>query len=165
MVAPATPDATPGRLAFLVEWTHQHGWMVLVLSLLFGGVAHLVLTRVGDPVVVKAINVVLDEIRDGLWGDLDEDVHHHRVTLFKRKPFRLGFLLDDGGRVIGKPWSGWLVPVARSGYATQRMGEHPPGRIWGVLVLDSRDPEPDYEKARQLHREYANVLGTLVAGA
>jgi len=54
----------------------------------------------------------------------DDAVHNHRVTLFKRSrliwwiwPWRSRY--SPWGKMRA-PWSGWLVPLVRSGHTTQR---------------------------------------------
>ena len=76
-----------------------------------------VTVTLGDPSNHAAICELLDRFRDGVFGDRSEDHSHHRVTLFKHYGFHpLGFDFEDRGW----PWSGWLIPVARSGHTAQK---------------------------------------------
>lgn len=74
----------------------------------------------GPPWIWKSMQGVLDELRKHAFntGTGQSEVHHHRVTLFKHRKFRLG--LWRWWCLGQHPWSGWLVPVLRSGHITQR---------------------------------------------
>jgi hypothetical protein len=57
-----------------------------------------------------AVKEMLEILREkGFPGSVDP-VHYHRVTLFRYKKWRLCWRMW--------PWSGWLVPVVRSGHTT-----------------------------------------------
>ena len=105
-------------LGDLVSFGHEVAWLTIVLSLVTVWVATYMLRRLGDPTILEAIDEILDQFRDGVFGgDAPGDDAHHRVTLFKHFRFRLaGWDVGNGGW----PWSGWLVPVARSGHTSQR---------------------------------------------
>ena len=76
----------------------------------------------GNPVALEGIDVILDELRDSLFSKEDGLEAAHKVTLFQHKKCRLTIARDKdgGGKIVGWPWSGWLVPVARSGNMNQR---------------------------------------------
>ena len=68
----------------------------------------------GQPARWKAVKVALSALREQVFReeiDSGVPIHHHRVTLFKRTPLRL--------RICRFPWSGWLIPVERSGDGTR----------------------------------------------
>jgi hypothetical protein len=68
---------------------------------------------VGPPWLWDAIHSYLDSFRDYAFPDQPGDMlHEHRVTLFKHVRWR--WCLKKW------PWSGWLVPVERSGHTTRR---------------------------------------------
>jgi len=68
---------------------------------------------VGPPWIWDAIHSNLDSFRDYAFPDQQGDMlHEHRVTLFKYVRWHWCFKKW--------PWSGWLVPVERSGFTTRR---------------------------------------------
>jgi hypothetical protein len=108
-------------IGFYVQ--NEAWWLLLLLSGL-AGISKFACAYIGEPWVWKTIQTTLDELQSHAFKQNADPLHHHRVTLFKHKQFRF--------RV--KPWrskfwpwgkyrwplSGWLVPVARSGYTTQK---------------------------------------------
>jgi hypothetical protein len=64
---------------------------------------------IGSSTRWKTVQVVLNQYRDQVFGGnaKNDPQHYHRVTIFKYVRWRIGF--------VCWPWSGWLVPVARSG--------------------------------------------------
>lgn len=98
------------------------GWLLPVLLAL---VAFCSSTRqwVGEPWLWKAISSILDEFQEAVFGGratLDEEtIDSHRVTLYKWSRF---CLWPGNGCCFWWPWgrgnwpfSGWLVPLTRSG--------------------------------------------------
>jgi hypothetical protein len=70
---------------------------------------------IGPPWLWETIHHHLDVFRDYAFGDeAANQLHHHRVTLFRYYRWRFCFRRW--------PWSGWLVPVERSGHTTRRTG-------------------------------------------
>jgi hypothetical protein len=57
-----------------------------------------------------AVKEMLEALREKGFPANTDQVHYHRVTLFRRKQWHLCWRMW--------PWSGWLIPVARSGHTT-----------------------------------------------
>jgi len=95
----------------------------------------------------EAVKEMLEILREKAFPENSDPQHHHRVTLFRYRKWRI---------CLRKwPWSGWLVPVVRSGHTTQHRktcflapddadkAEGIVGRTWstcGVIVV------PDFAK-------------------
>lgn len=82
-------------------------------------------SMIGPPWIWKAIRGIIDEFRERAFASAGDPVHHHRVTLFEHTQIWRFWRLWDvwitpwtwrRGRT---PWSGWLLPVCRSGHTTQ----------------------------------------------
>ena len=81
--------------------------------------------RAGDPWIREKIQYLIDGVRDRLYEDFGTDrLDEHRVTLFKRTGFAWK-IRRPGSRKYWPygagyfPWSGWLMPVLRSGHTAQ----------------------------------------------
>lgn len=91
----------------------QHGaWFAIPLLTIGLGIAQIARNQIGPPWVWEHLHLLLDSFQELVFGDEGGDLHHHRATLFKRVRFGRGWRLWD--------WSGWLVPVERSGHATRK---------------------------------------------
>lgn len=79
---------------------------------------------IGHPNTWRQVQAILDQLQATLFGAKAKP-HEHRVTLMKHRRFvwRCGSWRQTpwwwpwGGRL---PWSGWLVPISRSGFATKK---------------------------------------------
>lgn len=61
----------------------------------------------------RIVEAILEDFRNKVFDDKDDDpLHHHRVTLFKK--------VTCSFRFRRWPFSGWLIPVARSCHTTRR---------------------------------------------
>lgn len=101
----------------VVQHFHLWGWLWLgALALLSGG-SELTSKLVGRPWRWRAVDEVLEQLNlHGFnYNCIDDPKHYHRATLFQRKQFRFR-MVPSRNRWF---WSGWLIPVARSGHATQ----------------------------------------------
>lgn len=112
----ADPKQLRGTWALFAPWlfwVQNRAWILIVaatLSLVVAGVFRRV---VGPPWVWAAIHRQLDLFQEYAFSDQVGDMlHDHRVTLFKHVRWR--WCLKKW------PWSGWLVPVERSGHTTRR---------------------------------------------
>lgn len=99
-------------LGSLVGWSQPQSWWLspslLGLGALFGAAQR----GIGDPSKWRVVHHVLDMYQEHVFGDENGELHEHRITLFKHVRWRLS--------LRGVPWSGWLVPVERSGHTTHR---------------------------------------------
>lgn len=92
-------------------------WWGLGLALI-GLVANGLTQFLGPPWVKAAIQRVLDRLQSEAYARRAEDlVRDHRITLFRHHKL---VVFPKHWRMLFWPWSGWLVPVARSGHTTQR---------------------------------------------
>ena len=114
------PDLILRVIEYLNDWSFLLYTLIIVL-LLYAPLAR----RAGDPWLWEKIQYLIDGMRDRLWEDFENArMDEHRVTIFQRKSFVL-FLKRPGASMLwpyGKgchPWSGWLVPVLRSGHTAQ----------------------------------------------
>ena len=95
---------------------------VIIVALFFYS---LLAQRAGDPWIREKIQYLIDGVRERLYEDFGTDrLDEHRVTLFKRKGFAWK-IRRPGSRKYWPygadyfPWSGWLMPVLRSGHTAQ----------------------------------------------
>ena len=128
---------------------------------------------VGPPWIWKAIQAVFNEFGERAFNRKDDDpVHYHRVTLFQYvQLWKLGRLWLypwrwQAGRL---PWSGWLVPVARSGHTTKRCNavflapddadraEGVAGQVWATnsQILVEELPALDSSSSDEVIADYA----------
>ena len=146
----------------------QYGWWVILLGIFAGEGGIIWIESKESTTVTNALNAILKEFRDELFGDAGGQQGDHRVTLFQYR--------KTCWRAIwqwGKPWAGWLVPVARPGHTSQqshsvfrapddpRRLEGIAGKAWGANskayeVFDLPDlSEIGKPKGNPLVEEYA----------
>ena len=108
-------------VAGILDKFDQHSltiFMVLLGAFILGRI----LSRKGDVLAWRTVQAQIDILQriafPGQAGDLNDN---HRVTLFKHKDWnwsrffsRAGF--QNAWKRRSWPWSGWLVPVVRSGH-------------------------------------------------
>jgi hypothetical protein len=96
-------------------------WFIVAASAFLGWY----LRRRGDPWIWDKLQELLDEFQEVAFQEFQNHIKdHHRVTLFRYRKWcwNLTTPMTDGrwpwrwGRC---PWSGWLVPVLRSGRTSQ----------------------------------------------
>lgn len=114
------PEMVLSTIKFLNDWSLV---LYVIIPLLF--VFAWSLRCTGDPWVWEKIQYLVNGIDEKVFQDLTRDrENRHRVTLFQRKQFVL-FVRRPGSSWFwpygekGHPWSGWLVPVLRSGHTAQ----------------------------------------------
>jgi hypothetical protein len=94
-------------------WIQNRAWLLLFAVGIYLVISEIFRKVIGPPWVWDAIHHSLDLFQDYAFlpqpGDMLQD---HRVTLFRHVRWR--FCL------MKWPWSGWLVPVERSGHTTRR---------------------------------------------
>jgi hypothetical protein len=101
---------TAGRL---LEQIQGSAWVVVPALLLAIPIVEAIRHLIGDPRIWRVVSDLLNHFRDLLFPDSTSDqIHAHRVTLFRHKTWH---------RCARRwPWSGWLVPVERSGHTTRK---------------------------------------------
>ena len=116
----AEPDRFDQAAPFIASATRvgqDWAWVVILVSLVARWVCDWGLGVLGKRVLMPVVKEVLDRFRDGVFPEKKGDHAHHRVTLFLHRGLLLrGFDRKHGGW----PWSGWLVPIARSGHTAQK---------------------------------------------
>ena len=106
-------NGTWALLAPLLVWIQDRAWIFLLVLGAFLGASEIVRKVIGPPWVWDAVHYYLDVFQEYAFPEQAGDMlHDHRVTLFKYVRWRWCFRRW--------PWSGWLVPVERSGHTTQR---------------------------------------------
>ena len=113
----ATPDDVTVHfgpdVAKTVVQMQRMAWLVVPVTLISVPVLDGLRSVVGAPSVWRVVRDVLDQFRGQLFPNAtDDQIHEHRVTLFRFS--RWHFCRRKW------PWTGWLLPVERSGHTTQR---------------------------------------------
>jgi hypothetical protein len=113
---------------------HNSAWWIILSLTVTGAVAQLIRNYLGPSAVWYTVQYLLDQYREEMFGKGgspgDDPQYFHRITLFKHVRWRWGF--------VQWPWSGWMIPVARSGYLTRsriakfRASENDPANAEGV---------------------------------
>jgi hypothetical protein len=85
-------------------------WWLFVLTFVLAFLAKSADKRICDQWGHETVKEMLDILRDVGFPGSQDPVHYHRVTLFRYRKWWPCL------RVW--PWSGWLVPVVRSGHTT-----------------------------------------------
>jgi hypothetical protein len=101
-----------GFLKGPVEAVQHAAWFAIPLLTIALGLAQIARNQIGPEWVWEHMHMLLDSFQESVFGDEVGDLHHHRVTLFKRVRVGRGWRIWD--------WRGWLVPVERSGHATRK---------------------------------------------
>ncbi|HWQ35343.1 MAG TPA: GAF domain-containing protein [Blastocatellia bacterium] len=117
-----------------IRYLHNSAWWIILVLTVAGAVAQLIRSYLGPSVVWHTVQYLLDQYREEMFGkggsSSDDPQYFHRITLFKHVSWHWG--------VVRWPWSGWMIPVARSGYLTRsriakfRASENDPGNAEGV---------------------------------
>jgi hypothetical protein len=111
----------------------QH-WAWLIIPVLAGltALSQGIRRRIGSTSTWNTVNYLLREYRDALFEKhptaKDDPEYYHRITLFKYVGWRWAF--------ARWPWTGWMVPVARTGHVTH---------TWRIPRF--RAPKDDPDKA------------------
>lgn len=168
-VAGASLKADVAQVQAWVPWAAKllqvsQGWAWLTIPCLTGyfGVAQFGRKMIGPPWVWEVIHSLLDDLQQHAFGkDCQSPLHHHRATLFRFVRWR--WCLRRW------PWSGWLVPIERSGHATRRssvaflapddadQAEGVAGQTWAhnrVIFIDGL-PDAVANRSKNKQREYA----------
>jgi hypothetical protein len=144
-------------------------WWLLPLLIIVSGVLGLLRKLIGPPWLWHTVHSYLDTFRDEAFEvGPDDDLHHHRVTLFRH----VGWCW----RFAKWPWSGWLVPVERSGHTTQSSisvfkapddadnAEGVAGRTWARrrIMMVSNLPDLGAETSEDALKRYCEATGISV---
>jgi hypothetical protein len=97
----------------LLKWMQGTAWLVVVLGPISVAVVQWGRRKFGTPWAWEAIQKLIDEFRNEVFGDQSDDpLDHHRVTLFKYHKSAVGLRHP-------REWSNWLIAVARSDHLTK----------------------------------------------
>lgn len=100
-------------IAETLRWMQGSAWAVVVAGPVVVVGVQWARRRFGSPWAWEAIQKILDEFRNEVFGEFaDDPLDHHRVTLFRYRKFS-PFISDP------RDWCRWLVAVARSGHLTK----------------------------------------------
>lgn len=122
-VSPATYANWPAPAAATMEWCQNNSLLIFVLigsCSLFGWI----LRRCADPWYWDKLQALLDKFQEVAYEKFKDQIKdYHRVTLFRYRKFYWN--ISPGGQPCSwrggrLPWSGWLVPVLRSGKTSKR---------------------------------------------
>jgi hypothetical protein len=118
----AVPEWWPGFAKSIALWIQGvvPEWL-LFACLVYFAVADVITGRLKSPQTWDALHGSLDNLRDYFFRGIEGPLHHHRVTLFEWKVWSWNWRVWSI-RKKRWPWSGWLVPIVRSGHTTQRSG-------------------------------------------
>src|SRR5436853_112334 len=95
-----------------LSWLHSNAVFLLIFSLFYGFV-ELVIRGIGPPWIKDHVHNILDQVQAfTLCERSTSELHHHKITLFRHHRWYLCWQ--------GLPWTGWLVPVIRSGHGGQK---------------------------------------------
>ena len=124
----------------IVAFIQEYGWWVILLGVFAGEGGIIWIESKESTTVTNALNAILGEFRDELFGDAGGQEGDHRVTLFQYRTICWRAIWQRARA----PWGGWLVPVSRPGRASQRSHsvfrtpDHPnklegiAGKAWGA---------------------------------
>ena len=105
---------SPIFLGIISAIRNRAWWIILTFSVI-GILAQVIRARIGTPVVWQTVQYLLDQYWEELFekanGVVNDPRYFHRITLFKHVKWHWGF--------VRWPWSGWMIPVARSGHKTR----------------------------------------------
>lgn len=127
------PRVKPGLVTDVLVWNSENLWWQILLGMLVIAVSALIKYIIGDPWAWEKVHKILDEFRnEAMPGELFKHEAEHRVTLFKHRwalTWNMYFLPGRGvsfwkrflpkNYTILHPFSGWLVPVERSGHVNR----------------------------------------------
>ncbi|MEZ8855608.1 hypothetical protein AB6E16_08890 [Vibrio atlanticus] len=147
----------------VVEFIKNHAPTILGIAALLIVISFISLRISRSAVILNCVETKLDVIRDWLCCEAEADyIDNHRVTLFQHKAVSFGIWRKPRYWALKyfpwswekTPFSGWLVPVARSGYTNQkpkaafwapdegRKAEGIAGVCWATKATVHRDELP-----------------------
>lgn len=105
-----------------IPWMEEKKALVPLATFL-SAAAKVAADKVGPRWIHEVLQDILDSLRDSCFAQqvkAHSAVHHHRVTVFRRCCcWRPCCWLRKINRKRRWPWTGWLVPIARSGHTTK----------------------------------------------
>ena len=96
-----------------LAWLQDTAWLFIPLFTVGLGLIQILRSATGPPWIWQHVHYLLDTFRQHVFKkQRGTPLHYNRVTLFRYVRFRCA--------LCRWPWSGWLIPVERSGHTTQR---------------------------------------------
>ena len=126
------PESWPSIAETIVLGVREFAGWPLFACVIYTAVAFGVSARLKPPRTWNAIHDFLDDLQAYFFKGIEGPVHNHRVTLFKWKRWTWNIFVWSA-RKKRWPWSGWLVPVGRSGHTMQRS--------WTRLFASRNNPD------------------------
>jgi hypothetical protein len=106
------PKGSTGLWYDVLSIIHDHYVALLLFATLCLWASQLVRTRYGDPWICETVKSLLEEMRADIFEGQIVSAHSDRVTLFKKKNWRMRFCCW--------PVRDWLCSVERSDHMTRR---------------------------------------------
>jgi hypothetical protein len=95
--------------------TQSRAWWLIPLLVVVSGLSRYIKTKIGSSATWHFVDHLLGQYREALLEKRipakEDPEHFHRITLFRHVRWRWTF--------CKWPWTGWMVPVARTGHTTQ----------------------------------------------
>ena len=110
------PPSEPSWWSSVVAVIQQYGWWVILIGGIAGEGGTSWLKAKESSLMTDALNAILKEFREEVFGEAVGQHGDHRVTLFQYRSTCWRALWHRAKR----PTGGWLVPVARPGHTSQR---------------------------------------------
>jgi hypothetical protein len=96
-----------------LAWLQETAWLFIPLFTVGLGLLQVLRSATGPPWIWQHVHYLLNTFREHVFEkERGVPLHYNRVTLFKHVRFRWA--------LCKWPWSGWLIPMERSGHTTQR---------------------------------------------
>lgn len=146
---PTEPEKWGEPVAWILETSQSNAWWIVLSGPILAWVIQVIRRKFCNPWALDAIQKILDEFQIEIFGDLDDPVDHHKITLFKKKQIKLLWWPPRFGLSICQ---GWLVPVARSEHLAKK-------RIESFPAPDSGDACQGVVGMAWRHRNWVYVPG------
>lgn len=112
-VNPQQYQAWPTLQTTVVQLDDAAWWLIPSFAII-AGLSQAAKKKIGSINTWTTVHYLLEEYKDALFEKhataREDPAHYHRVTLFKYVRWRWAF--------ARWPWTGWMVPVARTGHTT-----------------------------------------------
>jgi hypothetical protein len=103
-----------------VDWqpylsrVHKSAYWTIPALAIIASIAQILKSKIGSAITWRTIQYLLNQYKEAIFEGRDtikdDPEHYHRITLYKHVSWRWAFCRS--------PWTGWMVPVARSGHTT-----------------------------------------------
>lgn len=124
----------PTWIISALQWQQGHSLILLTICASSYLITYIGRRQIRSPRLTKVLKNVLDDAHSLAFPLHQGDpMHDHRITLYQRRNIMympLGkrdweekkwYQPHNWWGTDNKPWSGWLIPIARSGHTTQKL--------------------------------------------